>query len=68
MILEEIIVDKKYRGKGYGKILIDYAITYSKKLKAKELWLETSKENKAQGLYKKKMKKDDNSVIFKIKF
>ncbi len=68
VILEEIIVDKKCRGKGYGKILIDYAIDYSKKLKAKELWLETSKENKAQGLYKKKMEKDANSVIFKIKF
>ena len=68
IILEEIVVSKKHRGKGYGKFLLDYAIDYAKKNKAKELWLETGGENKAQKLYERKMKKARDAVIFKIKF
>lgn len=69
VILEEIIVDKKYRGKGYGLKLLEYAIKYAKKNKACELWLETNIGNKnAQRLYKKSMKLSKHSLIYKIKW
>jgi len=67
MILEEIIVAKKHRGKGYGLKLLDCAIRYAKKQGAKELWLETGIKNTAQKLYTKRMKKA-KVIVFKLRF
>lgn len=49
-------VDMKYQGKGYGSMLLKYAITQAKRLKAKILYVEggTLEEfEKSHKLYKK---------------
>lgn len=69
LMLEEININRKYRNKGYGLRLLDYAISYAKKIKARELWVETGKENKtAQKLYEKRMKQDKNAIVYKIRY
>ena len=68
VILEEIIINKKFRRKGYGLKLLQFAVDYAKKLKAGELWLETGKDNKlTQTFYSKKLKRDPNALIYKLK-
>jgi ribosomal protein S18 acetylase RimI-like enzyme len=33
MVIDEIIIDSQYRGKGYGQILMEHCITTAKKMK-----------------------------------
>ena len=39
IVLDNIVIDEKYRNKGYGKILLDYIIEYAKKEKYNDIIL-----------------------------
>jgi ribosomal protein S18 acetylase RimI-like enzyme len=55
-----LLVDKRYQGKGYGKIMIQYALEYFKKQGAKELTIGVNRFNiSAQRLYKSVGFKED---------
>lgn len=52
--IEHLILDKKYRGRGLGKSLMNFAVNSAKKLKIKTLFLTCEPERKvANNLYKK---------------
>lgn len=52
--LEDMIISPEYRGKGYGVLLVDYAISYAKKLTCKRITLLTDTDNDtAQRFYKR---------------
>lgn len=55
-----LLVDKRYQGKGYGKIMIKYALEYFRKQGAKELTIGVNRFNiSAQRLYKSVGFKED---------
>jgi len=58
-----ICIIEKYRGQGYGKIIINYLIDYSIEKKIEKIYLTVDKNNKiAKNLYEKynfKLNKDD---------
>jgi glucosamine-phosphate N-acetyltransferase len=43
--LEDIVVDKNFRGKGYGKYIINYLIQYAKKNNCYKVILNTDEKN-----------------------
>ena len=43
--IEDVVIDKKYRGFGYGKILLDNLISKSKKFDCYKIKLNCKKEN-----------------------
>lgn len=49
--IEDIVIDKKYRGKGYGKMMINHLIKIAKQFKCYKIILSCSDENK--NFYKK---------------
>lgn len=57
--IHEIVVDKKNRGKGYGKQLMDFAEKHFKKMGAKEMQLMASPKADAYQIYKKLNYKDE---------
>lgn len=64
--IEDIVVDKNSRGKGYGKILINHLIDESKNLNCYKIILNCSKECKS--FYKKygfSSKNSEMSLYFK---
>lgn len=55
--IDWLAVDHTFRGKGYGSILVDWAISYAKEKKITKLSLYTTnnkEESKAQTLYSRK--------------
>ncbi len=55
-----LLVDKRYQGKGYGRIMVEHAIEYFKKQGAKELTIGVNRFNiSAQRLYKSVGFKED---------
>jgi ribosomal protein S18 acetylase RimI-like enzyme len=68
LYIGNICVDKKFRGKGVGKFLIENIFNYAKESKCKRIILDVSKENKiAQKLYKKmgfKITKERHSSLY----
>lgn len=60
-ILNDLFVDHKYRGRGIGEALLNYAKKLCKEMNYKGLALETAVDNPAQQLYEKMgWKKDAN--------
>lgn len=49
--IEDVVVDKEYRGFKLGKLMIDYLVNYAKNNKCYKVILDCSKEN--VGFYKK---------------
>ena len=49
--IEDVVIDEKYRGKGIGKILIDYVISIAKDAKCYKVILDCDEEN--VGFYQK---------------
>lgn len=59
-LLDILLVDKRYQGKGYGRIMVEYAIEYFKNQGAKELTIGVNRFNiSAQRLYKSVGFKED---------
>lgn len=52
LVFEEFIIDKKFRGQGFGRILIKEIIEFGKRLDVNFIECVTKQDNeKAQGLY-----------------
>ena len=56
--IEDLVVDEKFRGKGYGKILLDYLIKKSKYFKCYKTILNCKLSN--VGFYEKQGFKSNN--------
>ena len=66
-IIEEVKTTEGYRNKGYGKIIIDLAITKSKELQCDTVELcFNPKDQLAKKLYEKSGFKEDGNVRSKI--
>lgn len=61
--IEELLVDKKYRGKSLGKNLMKYLEKYLKKLKVKKMFLNVDKRTKAYRLYKNLKYRDAHNIM-----
>ena len=67
LVIEDLIVDKKYRGQGYGAKLIKGIIQLAKKEKVDCIEVLTKDSNKiAQKLYKKFGFKDRRNISYRI--
>ena len=54
ILLEDLVVHKKYQGKGYGTKLLEYAIDFAKKKNFLRITLLTDRpENVAQAFFRK---------------
>lgn len=51
MHIEDVVVDKNYRGEGLGKMLLDYVISIAEREKCYKIILNCSEENR--GFYEK---------------
>lgn len=60
--IAEIVMATNFRGKGYGKKLMDFAENYSKKKGAKEVCLLASPKSGAFKMYKKRNYKDEGFI------
>jgi GNAT superfamily N-acetyltransferase len=55
MIIDDLVVDKNYRGKGYGSTLFDWIVDYAKKNNCQAIELSSSvKRYRAHKFYMKK--------------
>lgn len=43
--IEDIVIDTRYRGRGYGKILIDHLVEFSKSMNIYKIILDCSEDN-----------------------
>lgn len=66
-IMEEIVLDEKFRGEGYSKKLNDYLENHFKKSKAKSIMLWVKKDSAAHKFHIKNKYQDANdlSIMFK---
>jgi len=60
--LEDMIIKPEYRGKGYGKQLVDYAIAHAKKVTCKRITLLTDTDNDAAQHFYKRLGFHDSSM------
>lgn len=53
IMIEDLVVDSDFQGKGYGKKMVEYVEDFGRKQKVKGIWLLASKEAPAYHFYKK---------------
>ncbi len=53
VMIEDLVVDSDFQGKGYGRLLVNYVEERGKKKKIKGIWLMASKNAPAFHFYKK---------------
>lgn len=67
LVIEDIIVDKKYRGKGVGNTMIESIIKLAKGFRVDCIDVQTKKTNKpAQALYRKFGFKNRNQISYRL--
>jgi len=67
--IEDVVVDRDHRGKGIGKLLIQYLMDLGKELGLTEIFLFTEEEKKAAiHLYEKLGFVQKNSRLYHLKF
>ena len=64
-IIEDVVIDSKYRGKGLGKLLIDHLIQFSKSLDSDKIIL-NSKESNTKFYEKLGFKKNETQMIIRL--
>ena len=65
--IDELVIDKKFQGKGYGKILMNFAEKYTKKRRAKSYGLWTNRRSKAFKIYEKLGYNELKETVFMVK-
>ena len=63
-MIDEVVIEKKYQGKGYGKSLIEFAENYFMKKKIKEVTLMSNTKSVAFNIYKKRNYKQDKHFVY----
>jgi len=53
IMIEELIVDSDFQGKGFGKKLIEFVEDYARHKKIKKIWLIASRDAPAYNFYEK---------------
>ena len=64
-LIEDVVIDSNYRGKGLGKLLINYLIKFSKTLDSDKLIL-NSKESNTKFYEKLGFKKNETQMIIRL--
>jgi ribosomal protein S18 acetylase RimI-like enzyme len=61
--IDEIVIDSKFQGKGYGKKLMEFVEDYFRKKGIKEVTLMSSTKSKAFNIYKKLKYKEEKDFV-----
>ena len=64
-LIEDVVIDSNYRGKGLGKLLINYLIKFSKTLDSDKIIL-NSKESNTKFYEKLGFKKNETQMIIRL--
>jgi len=64
-LIEDVVIDSKYRGKGLGKLLINHLIKFSKSLDSDKIIL-NSKESNTKFYEKLGFKKNETQMIIRL--
>ena len=64
-LIEDVVIDSKYRGKGLGKLLINHLIKFSKTLDSDKIIL-NSKESNTKFYEKLGFKKNETQMIIRL--
>ena len=65
--IQELVVDSKFQGKGFGKILLKYVEDYSKRKGMKEIAFLAHVKSKAFKIYKKLGWKQSKTFVYMFK-